>query len=130
MPALTLRLLPYRLSICRLPASAPLPEDVLSAPFFSLTRTADELSIVCPQEAVPADAACEHGWRAFMVQGPLDFSLTGVLSSLADPLAQAGIPIFAISTFNTDYLLVKEDDLTAAVRALQTAGHLIINPPA
>ncbi len=129
MPALTLRLLPYRLSICRLPGGAPLPENALSGPFFSLTRTADELSIVCPQEAVPADAACEHGWRAFMVQGPLDFSLTGVLSSLADPLAQAGIATFAISTYDTDYLLVKEATLLAATQALQAAGHRIINPP-
>jgi hypothetical protein len=92
--------------------------------FLSLTYTTDELSIVCPGSSVPADVRSEKDWVAIKVQGPLDFSLTGVLASLTAPLAAHGIPIFAISTFDTDYLLVKEQYLSRAREVLEQAGHI------
>ncbi len=88
-----------------------------------MTYTTDELSIVCPGSSVPADVRCEKGWVAIKVRGPLDFSLTGILAALASPLAADGIPIFALSTFDTDYVLVKEQDLLRAKKALERAGH-------
>lgn len=92
---------------------------------YAITRTRDELSIVCPQADVPPSTFSEPEWRALKVAGPLDFSLTGVLASLAAPLADAGISIFALSTFDTDYLLVKSDVLALAVEVLRRAGHSV-----
>ena len=121
-----LELLSGRLSICRLDASAPLPDWVATARgFTSVTRTLDELSIVCPEDAIPAGVPSEEGWRIFKIRGPLDFALTGVLASVAEPLAHAGIAIFAISTFDTDYVMVKESDSEAAAQALRAAGHRV-----
>ena len=127
--ALTLSVLPDTLAVCRLDASAPIPD--WAANFFSITRTQDELSIVCPQQDVPAGIQCERDWRGLCVAGPLDFALTGVLAALAAPLAQAGISIFAISTFETDYILVKEANLELAVTVLSQTGHQVQweNPP-
>ena len=129
MHALTLSVLPNTLAICRLGASAPIPN--WAANFFSVTRTDDELSIVCPQRDVPTGIQCERDWRGMKVEGPLDFALTGILAALAAPLAQAGISIFAISTFDTDYVLVKEANLGHAVTVLSQAGHQVLreNPP-
>jgi hypothetical protein len=90
---------------------------------FSVTRTPDELSVVCSGERVPAGTTCEKGWRALMVEGALDFSLVGVIASLVVPLAEGGISAFAISTYRTDYLLVKEEALDLAVAALRGRGH-------
>jgi hypothetical protein len=92
--------------------------------FLSITRTRDELSIVCESSQVPVELAAERGWRCLKVAGPLDFSLVGVLASLAEPLARAGIPIFSISTFDTDYLLVNAAKLEAAIAALESMGHI------
>ena len=89
----------------------------------SITRTGDELSIVCCQDQVPNDVIAERGWRCVRVAGTLDFSEVGVLKTLVGPLAEAGISIFAISTFETDYLMVREADLERAVAALTEAGH-------
>ncbi len=122
---LVLAILPGRLAICRLDAAAPIPDWLPAAGFVSLTRTARELSLVCAQEAVPAGITAETGWRALEVAGPLDFALTGVLASLAAPPAAAGISIFAISTFDTDYILVREHSLDAAITALRAAGHTL-----
>jgi hypothetical protein len=83
------------------------------------------LSVVCRQDDVPTDASAERGWCAFEVAGPLDFSLTGVVASLVSPLSEAEIPLFVVSTFETDYLLVREEHLHAAVEALTEAGHSI-----
>ncbi|MDX1657490.1 MAG: ACT domain-containing protein [Nitriliruptorales bacterium] len=117
-------------AVCRLAADAPLPRWVeLDAGFVSVTRTATELSIVTADEAVPDGVAAERGWRALAVRGPLDFSLTGVLASLAAPLADAGIPIFAISTYDTDWLLVPGARLDAAVPVLESAGHTVHGQP-
>ncbi|WP_254388498.1 ACT domain-containing protein [Thermanaeromonas sp. C210] len=113
------------LAICRLDKDAPLPEWVQRSSFFSCTRTPSELSIVCPQKDVPPNILCEKGWRCFKVEGPLDFSLTGVLASLVTPLAEERISIFAISTYDTDYLLVKEEQLDLAIRVLKQSGHHI-----
>lgn len=123
---LTLTLLGDNYSVCRLGPEAEIPPWALAGDFFSLTRTKDELSLVCSQELVPPGVQCEKGWRCIMVKGPLDFSLTGILASLAAPLAEAGISIFAISTFDTDYLLVKAENLERAVLKLKEAGHVIV----
>jgi uncharacterized protein len=126
MKTLTLSVLPYHLAVCRLDPGAALPTWVLELPFWSVTRTADELSVVIPAENVLSDWKSEKGWRGLMVRGPLDFSLVGILAALAAALAAAGIPIFALSTFDTDYLLVKEQDLFHAVEVLTASGYEII----
>lgn len=117
--------LPDSLAVCRL-----LPSQDVSAwvwqnkALLSVTYTADELSIVCASDAVPDDVQCERDWRALKVQGPLDFSLTGILAALVGPLASAGIAIFALSTYDTDYILVKEPVLQQTIVVLQQRGHV------
>jgi uncharacterized protein len=121
---MNLSLTPDRLTVCRLAPDAPIPAWAADAKaFVSITRTADELSIVCAVSLAPADVKKESGWRAFKIEGPLDFGLTGILASVLAPLAQAKISIFAISTYNTDYILVKADKVEAATAALRAAGH-------
>ena len=111
--------LPLKLAICRLNNTEDIPSWALACTdFFSITKTLDELSIICSQDAVPANVKREIGWRAFKVVGPLDFSLTGVLSSLISPLAQNKISIFALSTFDTDYVLIKEENFARALEIL------------
>jgi len=122
---LRLEVLPWVLAVCRLGADASLPDWALSSAFLSMTRISDELSVVCPQEAVPPEVRCEKGWRCLRVEGPLDFSEIGILASLTAVLATADISLFAISTFDTDYLLVKEDDLQMAATELEEAGHRV-----
>lgn len=117
-----LRALPAELAVCRLPADAPATAPGAGA-LWSVTRTADELSIVCPVADAPAGAEVERGWRALQVAGPLDFALTGVLAAVAVPLAEADVSIFAVSTYDTDYVLVREAALPAAAEALRLAGH-------
>ena len=126
-----LEVLPGEFTIVRLDATAALPAWIegaglahRSAELLSITRTREELSIVCESSRVPSEIPAERGWRCMKVEGPLDFALTGVLASLAEPLARAGIPIFAISTFDTDYALVKATNLEAAIAALESAGHV------
>ncbi len=112
------------LTICQLPADAVIPAWAADAKaFVSITRTTDELSIVCTEGLAPKNVKQETGWRTFKVEGPLAFGLTGILASVLDPLAKAGISIFALSTFNTDYILVKADKVEAATQALRAAGH-------
>jgi hypothetical protein len=122
---LTLIVVNDTFAICRLAGDARIPAWVTNGAFFSITRTADELSVVCPQEAVPEGVKCERGWRCLRVAGTMPFSLVGVLASLTVPLAEAGISLFAISTFDTDYLLVKAEDLESAVDVLRRQGHAI-----
>jgi hypothetical protein len=126
MKTLSLSVLPYHLAVCRLDHEALLPGWVLELPFWSVTRTAEELSVVLPEENVVTGWKTETGWRGLMVRGPLDFSLIGILAALAAALTAAGIPIFALSTFDTDYLLVKERDLFHAVEVLIASGYEII----
>ena len=122
---LTLAILADTFTVCRLAPDAPIP-DWARGDFVSITRTRDELSIVCPQNIVPENVQCENNWRAFKIAGQLDFALIGILASMATPLAQASIPVFAISTFDTDYVLVKAQDLSRAQEALTQAGHQVI----
>ena len=110
-------------AVCRLPSNALIPALPNTASFLSITRTDDELSIVCAPDLVPENARCESPWACFKLEGPFPFSLTGVLASFLDPLAKAEIPIFAVSTFDTDYVLVKEESAPAALKALRNAGH-------
>lgn len=125
-PHLELSLLKEYLAVCRLEPSAPLPAWALSGDLCSITRTPEELSVVCREQAVPVGIRCERGWRVFKVAGPLDFGLTGILDALTNPLARAGISIFALSTYDTDYLLVREAQLEEAVATLRTAGHILV----
>jgi hypothetical protein len=115
---LRLRETPWRLAICRFAPDSPLPVWVLhaSAEFWSITRTPAELSVVCSEDDLPpsVDEKVERDWRAFAVVGPLPFELTGVVSGLTAPLAAAGIPVFVVSTYDTDYLLVKAVDFVNA----------------
>jgi hypothetical protein len=123
---LNLHLLQDRLAVCRLSPGEAVTEWALSgAGLRSVTRAPGELSVVCAEAAVPEGVKREPGWRAFQVEGPLAFSLTGVLASIAAPLAEAGVPIFALSTFDTDYVLVKEEHVPRAVEALERAGHRV-----
>jgi hypothetical protein len=124
-PRFDLTIQPGRYSIVRLGPRAKVPGWALHGGLHSVTRTASELSIVCRQERVPARARREDGFRCLEVDGPLPFDATGVLSSLAGPLARARIPILAISTFDTDLLFVRGLHLTSAVRALERAGHRV-----
>jgi hypothetical protein len=109
--------------VCRLAANADIPEWVQTRKLHCVTRTADELSIVCSDDSLPEDGTAERGWVALKLEGPFPFSMTGVLASFLQPLAQARIPIFAISTFDTDYVLLKQQDLERALAALRAAGH-------
>ena len=102
-----------------------MPECLTRARFWSVTRTDEELSVVLPEETVSAGWEAEMGWRCLKVLGPLDFSLTGILTSLTVPLAEAGVSIFAMSTYNTDYILVREGDLEKAKQVLLAIGHWV-----
>lgn len=126
-PRHSLRLLlsSKRYGICRLGASQDIPEWACKSPFFSITRTTEELSLVCLEKDIPDEIRSEKGWRTLKVAGPLDFSLTGILAAIAEPLAHAGISIFALSTFDTDYILVKEASVERAVEELRCAGHSV-----
>ena len=108
-----------RLAVCRLDRGDGIPSWATRGGFFSVTRTHDELSVVCPEASVPEGIRAEKGWRVLRVAGAMDFSLVGVLASLTAPLAEAGVALFALSTFDTDYLLVKEHDLARAIEALR-----------
>jgi hypothetical protein len=110
-------------AVVRCDPDAPVPDWANGGHFWSVTRSDSELSIVCREDDVPADASAERGWCALELAGPLDFSLTGVVSALVVPLADAEVPIFVLSTFETDYLLVREHDLQRSVEALTRAGH-------
>lgn len=123
MNQLKLTLLPERFGICRLAPHEPLPAWAVQGSFFSVTRTAEELSLLCAETAIPAGTISEKGWRCLKVEGPLDFSLIGILSSLTTPLAEVGISVFALSTYDTDYLLVKEDKRHEAIATLEGVGY-------
>ncbi len=120
---LRLSVLEERLAVCRLDPPAQIPAWATGAPFFSVTRTSDELSIVCPEERVPPGITCERGWRALRFDGPFEFGLVGVLASVAVPLAEAGVSILAIATYETDYVLVEESQLPLATQVLREWGH-------
>ena len=120
-----LRLLTPTFAVARLEGDELPSWFTFAAPFACAARRGDELSLVCPEEAVPGDVVAERGWRALEVEGPLDFALTGVLSALAAPLAEDGVSIFALSTYDTDVLLVRAAQLDDAVGSLEAEGHVI-----
>jgi hypothetical protein len=122
----SLVVLPGRFALCRLPPEAEAPPPDPHALIWSATRTAGELSLIVPEAAAQAGWQAEAGWRCMQVAGPLDLALTGVLYALSAPLAAAGIPIFALSTYDTDYVLVRSADLARALAVLREAGHRIV----
>ncbi|MDR1747976.1 MAG: ACT domain-containing protein [Spirochaetaceae bacterium] len=127
-PELTLELLPMLFSVCKLAekGEADLSGLDLSESYTFLSRTEDECSLVCPAEKAPAGCiARSDGWNCLKVRGPLDFSLTGVLAGITSVLAGARIPVFAVSTFNTDYILVRKENTDSAAAVLEKAGYTI-----
>ena len=117
--------LPELLAIARLEPDADLPGWAASPVFCAVTRTSEELSIVCPEASMPAGVTAERGWRALKIEGQLDFDEVGILLSLAAPLAEVGVSIFVISTYGTDYVLVRDDQLEVALPALAERGHTL-----
>jgi hypothetical protein len=120
---LTLAIFPNLFAICRLDPDGFIPHWALLGDFVSLTRTNTELSIICPQENVPEDALAERGWRCIKADGSFDFSVSGVHASLALPLAEAQISTLAVATYDTDHILVKDEELDHAVQVLKQVGH-------
>ncbi|NJM06591.1 ACT domain-containing protein [Candidatus Gracilibacteria bacterium] len=120
-----LRVMAGRYAVCRMAAGTALPGWATAGPFFAMVATPDEVSIVCVAEQVPPDVKQETGWRLLQIIGPLDFALTGILAAVAVPLAQAEISIFALATFDPDYILLREDKLVAALDVLRAAGHTV-----
>jgi hypothetical protein len=120
---ISLAVLPERLAICQGSPDEPIPEFISRSQFFSITRTHEEISLVLPEERVPDDWKAEKGWRCFKVVGPLNLNITGILASLTSCLADAGVSTLAISTFNTDYLLVREGDLDKAQKLMVARGY-------
>jgi uncharacterized protein len=116
------RALPGFYAVCRLSAESPVPAWA-AGPFVNVTLTTDELAIICPAEPVPADIRAERDWRVLKLVGPFPFTAVGVLASLATPLAEAGISLLSIATYDTDYFLVKSDAFDQAVAVLVAAGH-------
>ncbi|HTR21304.1 MAG TPA: ACT domain-containing protein [Gemmatimonadales bacterium] len=126
-PHLPLVVLPDTVVVCRFPADGPIPAWALGPqPFLTISRTRTELSITAPQALVAGREGCERGYRPVKVQGPLPLDLVGIVAALAEPLARNGISLFAISTYETDYVLVKDADLPRARRAWQAAGHTVL----
>ena len=128
MPKLTLTVLPDQFAVCRLSPNDDIPIWSRNEEFYSITRSRNELSIVCLSKGVPENIRAECDWRALKVRGPLDFSLTGILAAVINPLSEAKIPIFAISTYDTDYILIREDSLSQVVAILSGVGHSIDQP--
>ncbi len=123
---LTLIAQPGLYGVCRLSPTEPVPEWSLQGEFFSVTRTAEEISIVCAETHIPSTALCERNWWMFKIAGILDFALVGIVAGISAALTSAQLGIFVLSTYNTDYILVKQADFPAAVAALRAAGHEVI----
>lgn len=117
--------LPGRLAVSRLAPGDPVPAWLPHSGFTSVTRTDDELSIVCDERVIPAEVKSDGGWRCLRVEGPFSFETTGVAAAIASPLAAAGVSLLLVATFDTDYVLVREAALERAVDALTSAGHPI-----
>ena len=128
MPSHRFSLLPDAYAVVRLGSSDSLPNWAVEPHegLFSVTRTPEELSIVSPEARVPSSTQAERGWRVIKLQGPFPFEQVGVLASFASPLAEHGVSIFALSTFDTDYILIKHAQLEQGLRALQEAGHAYV----
>src|SRR5574340_34944 len=118
-----LTLLPTPMALCRLAPHSDIPDWAKESSFLSITRSSDELSIICDAHLVPDGVRAEGGWRALKMVGPLEFTMVGVLAAILNPLAAAQVSILAVSTYDTDYILVTDPDLKAALAALHQAGH-------
>ena len=126
MPGLQLRWLPQELAICQLPPDAPIPEWARSSAFVSITRTPAELSVVCERSVLPETIPAtkfDAPWKALRIEGPLDLNLIGIALQVLEPLAAAGISVFVISTFDTDYILVRGENVAKTTEALTASGH-------
>lgn len=128
---LKLTLLKEKYAVCRLNRNERIPAWAYKGDLFSITRTNDELSILCLQENIESedldeDILCEKEWRIFKVEGPLDFSLVGILANLSCIMKEAEVSIFALSTYDTDYIMVKDDKAEAALKALKEYGHEVV----
>jgi hypothetical protein len=126
MSKLTLKVVPELLCVHQLPSESPIPPEVFSARWFSITRTAEETSIVLPASVPLPSTRCETDWIALQVAGPLDFALVGILAGISSVLAMEKISIFALSTYDTDYILLKQDRLAEAILALRKSGYAVI----
>jgi uncharacterized protein len=126
-PSLKLIVLPYMLAVSRLEANAPIPEWATGDSFLTIIRTRDELSVICEDRFVPDRSYTSRGWRALKIVGPLDLELVGILVSVAVPLAQSGIGILPIATYETDYVLVRDVQLGESKKALRFAGFDVVD---
>jgi len=126
MPDIKLTTTPWQLAICKL-SDMVIPEWARASGFVCFTRTPQEFSLVCEAECVPDQVLAERGWRSITVVGPLDFSMVGIIAGMTHILAAARISVFVISTYNTDYLLVKADRLEAAADVLKSAGYEFVS---
>jgi hypothetical protein len=123
---LIMKLLNDKYGVCRLDKKDVIPTWGIDGEFYSITKTEDELSIVCLQNTIPDNIKYEGEWRVFKVEGPLDFSLVGILSAISSLMAEKGISIFAISTYDTDYILIKEHDMDKAIKTLSDNNYEVI----
>jgi len=122
---LQLSLLKDKYGICTLPNNAPIPDWALTQSLASITRTEKELTIVCRREILPSQYQSDLNWRCFKIDGSFDLNQIGVISSISSPLADAGISIYVISTYDTDYFLIQEQDLEKTISVLSSSGHAI-----
>lgn len=122
---LSLSVMEKRLAACRFAPDAGVPEWAAQASFASVTRTAEELSIICDEDVVPVDVRCARDWRALKLEGPFDFALVGILASILQPLAREGISVLAVGTYDTDYVLIRAGQFERAIAVLAQAGHRI-----
>lgn len=121
---MNIKRLDYDLTVCKIPSTDALD---LNLPFYFAAKTDEEISLVCPTESTPENTLSrEDGWKAFRIEGVLEFSLVGILSKIAALLAENQISIFAVSTFNTDYILIKEENYERALNVLGSAGYNIL----
>lgn len=123
---LNLKLLKGEYSVCRFDKNDEIPKWIFNEEFFSITKTEDELSIVCLQDNIKENIKCEKGWKVLKIEGPLDFSLIGILSRISTLMANNDISIFAISTYDTDYILIKEESINKAIKVLEDSNYNII----
>jgi hypothetical protein len=124
-PGQKMRAMPGRYAVCRLRPEAALP-DWAAGEFCNITRTKDELAVICAADHVPAEVQAERDWRLLKLVGPFPFTATGVLAGVALPVAQAGISLLSIATYDTDYFLIKGEDYARALVVLRQAGHRLV----
>jgi hypothetical protein len=126
---MNLHYLPGEYSICSLTPEEPLPDWDIGEGFYAYVRTDEEQSIICQTSQVPPGITQEADWCCFAVEGPLEFSQVGVLADLLHPLASAGVPVFVVSTYQTDYIMIKQEQQDTARKAWNKAGHMVQDLP-